>query len=259
MPRQSPRSLPEKGAFDAMTTPADPIVNAFIVGAPKCGTSSLHHLLKRHPQMDPARPKEPKFFGPNFDKGWDWYGAHFKDKSRAIHLDSSTMYSLGLKPFGKTPDLIAKHVPGARVVYMARDPVRRFISQYKHLAGRKAKPPTLDAMLDTKLGRTLVHTSMYAQRVEPFARFDLHVMQFERLVRDTQGEVDRLLAFFGLEPMESRKLPRKNVGTGDARKEVADPDLSSERVQALLAEIVEDARVFADRFGLDKSLWPSLG
>ncbi len=34
----------------------------FIVGAPKCATSSLHSFLVQHPGIFMCRPKEPHFF-----------------------------------------------------------------------------------------------------------------------------------------------------------------------------------------------------
>ncbi len=38
------------------------IPNLFIVGAPKCGTSSLHYWLSQHPEIFMSKPKEPRFF-----------------------------------------------------------------------------------------------------------------------------------------------------------------------------------------------------
>ena len=37
--------------------------NFFIVGAPKCGTTSLHEYLQRHPDVFMPFFKEPHFFG----------------------------------------------------------------------------------------------------------------------------------------------------------------------------------------------------
>jgi hypothetical protein len=36
--------------------------NLLIVGAAKCGTSSLHHYLDQHPDVSMSRPKETNFF-----------------------------------------------------------------------------------------------------------------------------------------------------------------------------------------------------
>ncbi|MEO0377749.1 MAG: hypothetical protein AAF329_24750 [Cyanobacteria bacterium P01_A01_bin.17] len=40
------------------------MINAFalIIGAMKCGTTSLFHYLAEHPQVSPSRNKEPFFF-----------------------------------------------------------------------------------------------------------------------------------------------------------------------------------------------------
>ncbi|MCH9035408.1 MAG: sulfotransferase [Planctomycetes bacterium] len=35
----------------------------FIVGAPKCGTTSLYEYLRQHPEVFMSRIKEPHFFG----------------------------------------------------------------------------------------------------------------------------------------------------------------------------------------------------
>ncbi len=37
--------------------------NLFVVGAPKCGTTSLHYYLAQHPEIFMSNPKEPYFFG----------------------------------------------------------------------------------------------------------------------------------------------------------------------------------------------------
>ena len=38
------------------------IPNLFIVGAPKCGTTSLHYWLSQHPEIFMSDPKEPFYF-----------------------------------------------------------------------------------------------------------------------------------------------------------------------------------------------------
>ena len=39
-----------------------PLPNLFVIGAPKCGTTSLHRYLDQHPRISMAAVKEPKFF-----------------------------------------------------------------------------------------------------------------------------------------------------------------------------------------------------
>ena len=39
-----------------------------IIGAMKCGTTTLFDLLAQHPQIAPCKPKEPGFFA--FEDRW---------------------------------------------------------------------------------------------------------------------------------------------------------------------------------------------
>ena len=41
--------------------------NFFIVGAPKCGTTSMHEYLQRHPDVYMPFFKEPHFFGSDLE------------------------------------------------------------------------------------------------------------------------------------------------------------------------------------------------
>ena len=44
-----------------------------IIGAPKCGTTFLYHLLSKHPHVEPGAFKEVHYFDLLFDKGTEWY------------------------------------------------------------------------------------------------------------------------------------------------------------------------------------------
>jgi hypothetical protein len=45
-----------------------PLPNLFVVGAPKCGTTSLCYYLEQHPSVFISNPKEPFYFGYDFTK-----------------------------------------------------------------------------------------------------------------------------------------------------------------------------------------------
>ena len=53
--------------------------NVIIIGAMKCGTSSMHNYLDAHPEISMSRRKELNFF--SFDRHWargeDWYSQSF--------------------------------------------------------------------------------------------------------------------------------------------------------------------------------------
>lgn len=108
--------------------------NLFLVGAMKCGTTSLHNYLGSHPQIFMTREpwKEPAYFVErlNWSKGKEWYLRLFEEAGDAAYRgESSTDYSKFPHYLG-VADRIARFAPGARILYLVRDPVLRSISHY---------------------------------------------------------------------------------------------------------------------------------
>lgn len=48
-----------------------------IIGAGKCGTSSLYYYLVDHPQVHAARAKQVQFFDHQLARGLQWYTSNF--------------------------------------------------------------------------------------------------------------------------------------------------------------------------------------
>ena len=57
--------------------------DAVIIGAQKCGTSSLHNYLTQHPGVIAPLRKEVHYFDLNYERGESWYRAHFGRAGRA--------------------------------------------------------------------------------------------------------------------------------------------------------------------------------
>src|SRR5918998_689179 len=49
-----------------------PLPHFVIIGASRSGTTSLYHLLTRHPLIEPAESKELHFFDKHFGEGVGW-------------------------------------------------------------------------------------------------------------------------------------------------------------------------------------------
>lgn len=99
--------------------------NFFIVGAPKCGTSSLDNWLARHPEIFMSPVKEAHHFSTDFPI-IDWherkdYDALFEgaDESHKAVGESSTWY---LRSQEAVPN-IETALPGSRYIVMLRNPV----------------------------------------------------------------------------------------------------------------------------------------
>src|SRR3954453_7905532 len=76
----------------------------FIVGAPRCGTTTLSHFLKEHPEVSFPIVKEPHFFAQNDLRGLDddelrcrvereYLGRFFRPcQGRRVGADASVTY-----------------------------------------------------------------------------------------------------------------------------------------------------------------------
>ena len=103
--------------------------NLFIIGAMKAGTTTLHYLLDRHPDIFMSLEKEPQVFSSkplaSYDDIFEGY-----DKQKYMG-ESSTAYT-------KLPDEpnIAKQIydynPDAKLIYLIREPMARAVSHYRH-------------------------------------------------------------------------------------------------------------------------------
>ena len=101
--------------------------NFFIVGAPKCGTTSLHGWLAKHPEIYMSSIKEPHYFSTDFVFGDYWreskhYKALFEgaDERHKAVGESSVYY---LRSRVAIPN-IETALPGSRYIVMLRNPVK---------------------------------------------------------------------------------------------------------------------------------------
>ena len=82
---KSPRHQPAKRGAGALPT-------TIVIGAQKCGTSTLHYYLGFHPEISASQPKELNYFieGNNWDRGPDWYRSHF-DPAKPVSYTHLTL------------------------------------------------------------------------------------------------------------------------------------------------------------------------
>jgi tetratricopeptide (TPR) repeat protein len=103
-----------------------------IIGAGKCGTSSLHVYLMQHPQIVPPIDKEIHFFSHKVAYGKDWYLSHFAPTARSstklITGEASTSYFHTCHL--NTHQTMHQLLPDAKLILLLRDPVERAISHY---------------------------------------------------------------------------------------------------------------------------------
>lgn len=225
--------------------------NFIIIGAAKSATTTLTTILPRHPQIFISKPKEPKFFGRRYEKGWDWYARLFrKAKQRPLRGEGSTMYASALGSFQDAPALMHRYLPELKLVYVVRHPLDRIESQWRHRRGRKRGTPRFEAMLRSRhLRKLVVGCSLYHERLQSFRTFypdqQIHCLTFEDLVSEPRATLTELLAFLGASTspadvqrlLDDGQLPRVNEA-GDKGRALIPPPTWTPRLRHKLADLV---------------------
>ena len=178
--------------------------NLFIIGATKCGTTSLHNYLNAHPQIFMSEPKEPGFFlGSKISKfkTLDSYLVLFeKGKSCKVRGESSTAYTH--YPFKKG---VAKRIyefnPSAFIIYIIRDPIERTISHYwwnVRWEGERRDP--YEAIIKDKFYQNV---SYYALQIKQYLKFfpkdQIKILTLESLKKDPLGILKNLFEWLGVD------------------------------------------------------------
>ena len=239
--------------------PTGALPNLVIIGAMKCGTTSLHHYLDLHPDVAMSRPKELNFFiGPdhgtaapawsqgNWHRGPDWYAARF-DPAAPVRGEASPGYTSPSHP--QVAGRMAALIPGARLVYAVRDPIRRAVSQYGHHCreGSETRSPE-EALLDP--GSQYISRGRYFERLAPFlaAGFgaQLAIVAQEQLHAQRRGTLRALFAHLGVDDgyWSDAMAERRNASPERPPRLTA---RLRERLAEALRDDAERLRAFAGR------------
>lgn len=212
---------------------------AFIVGAPRCGTTTISSLLKRHPSVAFPAVKEPHFFSLHDLRGLDdqqlralveeEYLERFFGQGGAVGADGSVSYLY-------TPEQLEPVLrlwPESRFIIAVRDPMTMLPSLHERLIylGDETLQDFTDAwaaVADRAAGRSIPRTCVdprwlrydeagrlgtYVERLfKTVDRERCLVVVFDDLAADPKRECARVLAFLGLEPMSTLDIGVERAG-----------------------------------------------
>ena len=175
-----------------------------VIGSMKSGTTSLYRWLATHPDIGMSRDKETDYFiaEKSFSRGPGWYSAQFAP-GRKVYGEASPNYTKA-DDFRGVPARIRAALPDVRLIYLVRDPVDRFVSQYRHswTMGEISMSPS--ELPGTHEYRHILNTSRYARQVDAYlAEFEadrLLVVDFDDLVRERDAALAQVHRFVGVEP-----------------------------------------------------------
>lgn len=187
----------------------------FVLGAAKCGTTSMHHYLRQHPKLYLPTVKELDFFDASdqrFKAEFDWYLDYFRNHPECVTGEATPLY------FRRT-DLVPERMQSVyrdsppRFLVLLRDPVERAYSHYLHKKSQGTEPLSFAKALEAEKQRldekrrtwkTYFTDGLYAERLRKWFSFfpqdRFLVLLTNDLERATVESVRRTFQFLGVRP-----------------------------------------------------------
>lgn len=195
-----------------------------IIGAMKCGTSTLQNQLARQRGVFMSTPKEPNYFSNDdiFDQGQDWYEELFACAAPGdLRGEASTHYTK-LPTYPQTLPRMQAVLPAPKLVYMIRNPMVRAVSHYIHewTEGRLGS----DAIEAFRQTPEIAAYGCYGMQIAPFAAAygvdRILLTSLEQITADPDAAFAQISAFLGL-PADAawqHSLPAQNVSASRMRR-----------------------------------------
>jgi hypothetical protein len=220
-----------------------PLPTFLIIGAPRSGTTSLHHYLQQHPEVFMSAVKEPNYFaftepreviGP----GAAWVRATSvfgRQAYEALFAPATTERAIGeasprYLSSPQAAERIRQTIPEARLVAILRHPVERAYASYLgHRRDGFDPAPTFEAALrasergdrESWLSMDYPKTGHFHRDLTHYYRLfpaeQIRVYLFDDLELDPGALLRDLFGFLGVNPTFEPDTSRRLGGTGNIR------------------------------------------
>lgn len=204
LPPFAPPLQPRYRPAEALTDDAvGATPNTLIIGAMKCGTTSLHEYLSYHPDISMSAQKETNFFvqEQNWSKGLGWYRQNFKPGAKVIG-ESSPNYAR-FPIYSGVPERIKLIVPGAKLILCVRDPIKRMLSHYVHSYSVGRENRSLEEALRDERHNPYLLCSQYQYQLEQYLPYfspaQIKVVVLEDLETKPQETLQSVFEFLDVD------------------------------------------------------------
>ena len=246
--------------------------NFLIIGAPRCGTTSLYHYLKQHPQIYMSSIKEPTFFvlegrsrefAPDRERGREGRTIYDLEAYQALFAAVIDEIAIGEASIqylysSRAPDRIKYHIPEAKLIAVLRDPAERAYSSYLMSVRRGLETITdfaqaIQVELDQPESglkwwqkRRNLEAGFYHRHLqEYYERFDaqqIGVYFYEDLKADPARLVQDVFRFLGVDPSFSPDLAVEYLVSGTPKNGLGRSFLRLSRspIKDLLKSVIPD-------------------
>lgn len=207
-------------------TPGPPVhVGLFVIGAMKCGSTTLYDLLATHPQICMCRQKEPAHFvgadligalRPSRVKRWwtleAYHGLFEPTAETRIFGEASTFYTR-LPATAGVAERIRAYNPDAKLIYIVRNPFARMVSHYNHnYREGDERRAIAEAVLEDP---RYLDLSDYAMQLAPFRELfpedNIKVLVLERFRAAQADTMDMIHDWLGLRPVPRNASPPEHA------------------------------------------------
>jgi hypothetical protein len=172
--------------------------NFLYVGPDKAGSSWLHEMLLKHPDVYLTPAKDLYYFDRYYDRGREWYASQFRDaRDERIVGEVCQDYLFHPEAAARIRDTLGP----VKVMVSLRDPVERAWSSYLYMRKHGIGPDTFGEALHSR--PELLEHGRYATGLDRFLglfpRENIHVALFDDLAVDPQGFLDGVTDFLEIE------------------------------------------------------------
>ncbi len=176
--------------------------NFAYIGPSKAGSTWLHEVLIRHPQVFMSPAKDIYFFDRYFDRGLEWYASHFQEAGTTHRVVGEVCQEYLSSP--DAPERM-RDCLGAdlKLMLTVRDPVDRAFSCFLYMRKHGVFSGSFREALESRPG--LLDHARYAtlasRFLAHFPRSAIHCAVFDDLVVGPQTFIDRVSLWLRLDPM----------------------------------------------------------
>ena len=209
----------------------DKLPNAFILGAPKAGTTWLADNLSKHPELSMSNPKEPDIvgthkgtFGRDYSEPtWVSYEACFNKEG--IRIDSSVhTFSCPV-----APERISEKIPHAKFILCLREPVERSVSHWRMIVdSEEDKRNGTDwkefdlAWEDDRLRKESLYGESIQNWLQYFPMSQFHIVDSEEMKKNPKLVIYNIEKFLGVNHHPSINLDSSNANRAVDRRVKSD-------------------------------------
>ncbi len=223
-----------KWKFVRITNAVRILPDFLIIGAKKCGTTSLYAYLTQHPHVASAFRKEIYYFDGYYRHGSSWYRAFFPTrmqrfyqkkikKANLISGEASPEYILD----PNTPARVFETIPAVKLIAILRNPVDKAYSYYQHQLRVGFETLTFEEAIDREIenlkkdpgyfdqNHSYLAGCQYAEQLERwlkvFPKEQLLVIGNEELSTAPEKTFAKVLEFLNLPTFSPKTFKRLNA------------------------------------------------